>query len=169
MGVTCTTGHGLGYSEGRQEQLITDLLRCNIPAERLRRQVLRDAWAGIRQIRLEDPTWTSGTIHMDLFLRAPPPAYTQQEQSPPPNRDTVSPPAEGAQASTESVIGPDLPRQRPHTLSDASTLPRDPSPLSTTTSPPSSPSLLVQEEQEEDGQQDDSSQPTEGGRGENED
>ena len=63
----------------------------------------------------------------------------------------VSPPEEGTGVAGEPEIDPyvlALPCQRPHTLSDASTLPRDPSPLSFTISPPASPSLLDQEDQD---------------------
>ena len=157
---TGTTDPSLGYSGRRQEQLISDLLRCNIPVERLRRHVLRDTWAGVRQLRMQNPTWTSGNIQMDLFPRAPPPEEGNQGQAAPPSREAGSAPADGAGMAAMPGIGPDLPRQRPHTLSDAYTLPRDPSPLSTVSSPQSSPSLMMQEEQEEDGQQEDSNNPT---------
>ena len=100
----------MGYSGGRQEQLISDLLCCNVPAERLRRQVLSDAWAGVRQIRLENPTWTSGNIQMYLFPRAPPPEDRRQEQAAPPSRAAGSTSAEGAGMAAVAGIGPDLPR-----------------------------------------------------------
>ena len=63
----------------------------------------------------------------------------------------VSPPEEGAEDSSRLEIDPyvlALPRQRPHTLSEASTLPLDSSPRSLPSSPPQSPSLLDQEEQD---------------------
>ena len=138
MDVTCTIGHSLGYSGGRQEQLISDLLRCNVPAERLRRQVLRDAWAGVRQLRMQNPTWTSGNKQMDLFPRAPPPEEENLGQANPPSKEAGFAPAEGAGMADRPGTSPDLPCQRPHTLSDASTLPRDPSLLSTVSSPQSS-------------------------------
>ena len=75
----------------------------------------------------------------------------QQEQLPPPTELVVSPPEDGAGDTSDLEIDPyvlALPCQRPHTLSEASTLPIDSSPRSLPRSPPQSPSLLDQEEQD---------------------
>ena len=92
---------------------------------------------------------------MNLYPRAPPPEEDNLDQADPPNGEESSAPLDGARMENTPGMSPDLPRQRPHTLLDASTLPRDPSPLSTISSPQSLPSLMMQEEQGEEGQQED--------------